>query len=134
VIFKVQVMAMTDDGSQEICEIASVERTDLKPETLGLTLAEGKAILKGIQQTVIQRQISSCLAPCRQCPHLWPVAPQQGLSRPLACPKVKSPRLHHCHCQQQETGTFSPPSRSASRPHDPRVVLPGNQMGVADEL
>jgi len=39
---------MADDGDQETCEITSVERRDLKPETLGLTLAEGKAMLKGI--------------------------------------------------------------------------------------
>jgi hypothetical protein len=113
VILKVQVMAMTEDGSQEICEIASVERTDLKPETLGLTLAEGKAILKGIQQTVIQRQISSCLAPCRQCPTCGRRRPSKGyhdlsLRTVFGCLKVKSPRLHHCHCQQEETGTFSP--------------------------
>jgi hypothetical protein len=62
VIFKLQVMVITEDGHQETCEITSVERRDLKPETLGLTLAESKAILKGIQQIVVERQASTCLA------------------------------------------------------------------------
>jgi hypothetical protein len=35
-------------AAKKIREITCLERTDLKPETLGLTLAEGKAILKGV--------------------------------------------------------------------------------------
>jgi hypothetical protein len=45
-----------DDSQQETCEITSVERKDLKPAMLSLTLAEGKAILKDIQAIVIERQ------------------------------------------------------------------------------
>jgi len=41
-IYKIQVVTVSEDGCQETLEIACVERTDLKPETLGLTLAEGK--------------------------------------------------------------------------------------------
>ena len=69
-IFKLQVVVIADDGQQETCEITSVERKDLKPATLGLTLAEGKSILKDIQEIVIQRQAALCLATYRQCPDL----------------------------------------------------------------
>ena len=41
-IYKIQVVTVSEDGCQETLEIACVERTDLKPETLGLALAEGK--------------------------------------------------------------------------------------------
>jgi len=68
VILKLQVVVVTEDGHEETCEITSVERTDLKPETLGLTLAEGKAILKSVQRILIQRQAASGLLPYRQCP------------------------------------------------------------------
>jgi hypothetical protein len=44
-ICKIQAVTLTEDGREEIREVASLERTDLKPETLGLTLAEAKAIL-----------------------------------------------------------------------------------------
>ena len=41
----------------------SIERKDLKPETLGLTLAEGKAILKDIQTgKFISAWIQECKA------------------------------------------------------------------------
>jgi hypothetical protein len=68
VIYRVQVVVIGEDGSQEIREIRSIERKELKPETLGLTLAEGKAILKDIQQIVVAQQISTGLAPLRLCP------------------------------------------------------------------
>jgi hypothetical protein len=37
-IYKIQVVTIGEDGCQETLEIACVERTDLKPETLGLPL------------------------------------------------------------------------------------------------
>ena len=60
-ICKIQVVTVGEDGREETLEITSVERTDLKPETLGLTLAEGKMILKDLQQIVVERQVSSSL-------------------------------------------------------------------------
>jgi hypothetical protein len=47
--FKIQVVAVSGDGREQTREIASLERDDLQPETLGLTLAESKAILKDLQ-------------------------------------------------------------------------------------
>ncbi len=47
---KVQVVSITDDGQETMRELACIERDDLTPETLGLTLAEGKAILQSLQQ------------------------------------------------------------------------------------
>jgi hypothetical protein len=91
-----------------------VERTDVKPETLGLTLAEGKAILKGIQQIVIQRQADTCLAPYQQCPDCGSPRTSKGshdlsLRTVFGCLKVKSPRLlHHCDCRPHAAKTFSP--------------------------
>ena len=113
-IFKLQVVAIAEDGHQETCEITSVERRDLKPETLGLTLAEGKAILKGIQQIVIQRQADTCLAPYQQCPDCGSPRTSKGshdlsLRTVFGCLKVKSPRLlHHCDCRPHAAKTFSP--------------------------
>jgi hypothetical protein len=50
--YTVHVVITTDNSQTETREIASVEREDLTPTTLGLTLAEGKAILKGLQAVV----------------------------------------------------------------------------------
>jgi hypothetical protein len=43
---KVQVVTIADDGQETTRDIACVERQDLTPETLGLSLAEGKAVLQ----------------------------------------------------------------------------------------
>ena len=60
--FKIQIVAVSDDGREQTREIASLERDDLQPETLGLTLAESKAILKDLQEIVVQRQATDFIA------------------------------------------------------------------------
>lgn len=112
-IFKLQVVMIAEDGHQETCEIISVERRDLKPETLGLNLAEGKAILKDIQQVVIQRQTSVFLEHYRECAHCGRRCASKGyhdmsVRTVFGRLKVKSPRLHHCDCRPDEAKTFSP--------------------------
>ena len=67
-ICKIQVFTIGDDGREETRELACLERTDLKPETLGLTLAEGKMILKDLQQIVVECQVASSLLLKRACP------------------------------------------------------------------
>ena len=67
-ICKIQVVTVGEDGREETREITSIQRTDVKPETLGLTLAEGKMILKDLQQVVVESQVSSLLLPKRTCP------------------------------------------------------------------
>jgi hypothetical protein len=57
-IFPIRVIAIAEDGQEQVHEIPSLQRTDLKPETLGLTLAEGKAILTEIQRLVVEQQIT----------------------------------------------------------------------------
>ena len=100
-------------GHEETCELACLERTDLKPETLGLTLAEGKMILKGLQQIVVERQVSSSLLPKRACPDCGQPRSSKGnhslsLRTVFGQLTVRSPRLHHCTCRPHQTKTFSP--------------------------
>ena len=58
-ICKIQVVTIGEDGHKETREITSIQRTDVKPETLGLTLAEGKMILEDLQQVVVESQVCS---------------------------------------------------------------------------
>jgi hypothetical protein len=78
-ICKIQVVTLGEDGREEAREIARLERTDLKPETMGLTLAEGKAILKGLQAIVVEGQVSAHLAAQRPCPDCGGGTRPQGL-------------------------------------------------------
>lgn len=111
--FKIQVIAITDDGQKEVCEITSLTRGELTLETVGLSLAEGKAILKDIQQIVIERQVSSFMASQKLCPGCGQWRHSKGycdLSLRTLFGKVslQSERLHHCECQSHTTKTFSP--------------------------
>jgi hypothetical protein len=57
----IQVVITTEDGQTETREIACLEREDLTPTTLGLTLADGKAIFKALQAVVVERQMATSL-------------------------------------------------------------------------
>jgi hypothetical protein len=112
-IYKIQVVTIGEDGREETREITSIQRTDVKPETLGLTLAEGKMILRDLQQIVVESQVSSLLLPKRSCPECGEPRCSKGnhtllLRSVFGQLTVKSPRVHHCVCRPHETKTFSP--------------------------
>jgi hypothetical protein len=67
--YAVHVVITTDEGQTETREIACVEREDLTPTTLGLILAEGKTILKALQQVVVEQQMTTYLKTQRPCAH-----------------------------------------------------------------
>src|SRR6202140_4833045 len=112
-VFKIQVVTIGEDGRKETREITSIRRTDVKPETLGLTLAEGKMILKDLQQVIVESQVSSLLLPKRPCPvsgepRCSKGNPPRSVRTGLGRLTVRSPRLYHCVCRPHETKTFSP--------------------------
>jgi hypothetical protein len=49
-------------------EIACLCRGDLRPETLGLSLAEGKALLAKVQETMVTHQVAAYVEQQRSCP------------------------------------------------------------------
>ena len=112
-ICRIQVVTIGEDGHEKRREIRFIQRTDLKPETLGLTLAEGKMILKDLQQIVVECQVASFLLPKRACPDCGEARCTKGSHTLLVRTvfgqlTVRSPRLHHCACRPHETKTFSP--------------------------
>jgi hypothetical protein len=112
--FKIQVIATAENGQKEVREITSLTRDELTPEALGLSLTEGKAILKDIQQIVIERQVSSFMASQKLCPDCGQRRHSKGYSSDLSMRtlfgkvSLQSERLHHCDCQSHTTKTFSP--------------------------
>ena len=110
---QIRIVAIADNGQQQVYEIASLQRTELKMETLGLTLAEGKTILCEIQRVVVERQVGECLEPYRHCSACG--QPQHGKGQhdlPMRTVfgkmKIPSPRIVYCDCQPHETKSFSP--------------------------
>lgn len=59
---KVQIVIESDGGTTEAVEnVVNLERGSLRPEDLGLTLAEAKTLLEGVQRTMAERQIAEYL-------------------------------------------------------------------------
>jgi hypothetical protein len=111
-IFQIRIVTIGEDGQEQIHEIPYLQRTELKPETLGLTLAEGKAILREIQRVVAKQQIADAVSAhrsCSACGQPRPTKGQHQLSLPTVFGKitVPSPRFLHCDCQPHETKSFS---------------------------
>src|SRR5215510_5362715 len=110
---KVQVVTITDDGQETTRDIACVERQDLAPETFGLSLAEGKAVLQALQEVVVEWQMHTYLQQQRACPHCGKARRSKGIHHTVfrtvfGTIPVDSPRLYQCGCQPETTTSFSP--------------------------
>jgi hypothetical protein len=94
-----------DDGESAPLVIGRIERNGpVQAGTLGLTLAESKSLLYGLQEVLVQRQLKSCCEAQRRCPHC-------GARRALkdyhaACFKslfgnivLRVPRIQGCRCK-----------------------------------
>ena len=66
--FRVEVICLGHNGAEDRCEVIEVERHELAMETLGLNLAEAKAILAGVQELMTALQVAEDLDRRRKCP------------------------------------------------------------------
>jgi Plasmid pRiA4b ORF-3-like protein len=126
--YTIQVVITTDDGQTETRELASLEREHLSPTTLGLTLAEGKTLLKALQEIVVKRQLTAYLATQRPCAHCGTLQHSKGyhttqVRTVFGTIPVHSLRLHHCPCQPQTTKTFSPLAVLLPEPTTPELLF-----------
>jgi hypothetical protein len=111
--FRVEVVSINDQGTEERRQVMEMERQELAMETLGLSLAEGKAILQGVQDFVASQQITEDLQRRRRCPNCgqWHHSKEAGTSTvetvfgPVAVP---NPRWERCPCQTDGPKTFRP--------------------------
>ena len=111
--FRLQLVAIGDSGQEQVQEIARLEREGVQLETLGLTLAEGKLVLKNVQESVIQKQVHESLTRQRCCPDCGKLRQCKGhhdvtFRTLFGNVELKSPRLHHCPCRPHAEKSFSP--------------------------
>jgi len=111
--FRVEVICVNDEGTEQRHGVMEMERRELAMETLGLSLAEGKAILRGVQDFVASQQTSEDLQRRRSCPNCGQRyhSKEAGTSTvetvfgPVAVP---NPRWERCSCQSEGPKTFRP--------------------------
>lgn len=61
---KIQIVMESDSHDTPITEeIACIQRGDLAPETLGLTLAEAKDLLANVQANMVKEQTTEYVKP-----------------------------------------------------------------------
>jgi hypothetical protein len=81
---RIQVIIESDNGTPELVQdVAHLEREELQPETLGLTLAEGKPLLEGVQRTLVTQQTAAYLAQQALYPQCQTPRHRKG-TRPIA--------------------------------------------------
>ena len=111
--FKVQVVTTSDDGQESIRDLACMERDDLTAESLGLSVADSKALLQSLQEVVVEWQMNTYLDSQRHCPDCGQLRHSKGshhiaFRTVFGTIPVESPRLEHCSCQAHDTQSFSP--------------------------
>lgn len=111
---KVQIVIEHEELDEPIIEeISCLCRGDLLPETMGITLDEGKNLLANMQAAMVKHQAQEYVDRQRRCPTCGKRRGAKGhheiVWRSLfgkLC--LKSPRLYKCACQPHKTKSFSP--------------------------
>jgi hypothetical protein len=110
----VQVVIEPADGPAIVAQVATLERETLTDETLGLSLAEGKAILAGVQERLVAQQAAAYVATQQTCPQCGArrrcKRHHQIVIRSLfGTLRLDSPRLSTCACQGRDTPRSTSP-------------------------
>jgi hypothetical protein len=109
----VQITVQSDEGQAEaVREVACLERGPLHPETLGLSLAEARSILAGLEQTLVEQQAAEFIAQQRRCPQCGRERACKGhhqivFRTPFGKLKLDSPQLYGCPCRSPGPGPKS---------------------------
>jgi hypothetical protein len=110
---RIEVVSVRADGSEQRRHLLGIERQELAMETLGMSLAESKALLEGIQGFMVSQQVSENLEQRRTCLHCGRrhtvkgagSTPVKTLFGPV---NVPNPRWNRCACQTKGPETFRP--------------------------
>src|SRR5689334_18132600 len=94
-------------------ELLLLDKSDDRLEALGLSLAEAKALLAGVQQRLVTAQAASYAARHRGCPVCGRRRRSKGPSpivfrTAFGTVPLASPRFHQCGCHPTDSKTVSP--------------------------
>ncbi len=111
--FEITLRVTTPDGEMEEREVIVLDKGHERHEDIGLSIEEGKALLKALQHKIVEAQTEAFCAPKSVC---------QGCQRRLRCKgahairyrtvfgdiTARSPRYYRCRCKGLRPKTFSP--------------------------
>ena len=124
---KIQITVESDKDQGVVQEVAHLDRGTLRPETLGMTLAEARAILAGIERTVVEQQAAEFMAQQRTCSRCGRERSYKGrhhivFRTPFGKLRLESPRLYHCQCKSDGRTSFSPLAELLQERSSPELV------------
>ena len=125
---KVQLIIEAEDGSGEVLqEVAQWNRGALRPEQLGMTLAEAKQLLQGVQQAMVRQQVSEYITQQSTCSCCNKIRGRKGqheiLFRTLFGKlTLNSPRFYECRCQGKGRISSSPLAELLSERTAPELM------------
>jgi hypothetical protein len=123
---KVLLQITADDGTAgDAAEVAVFEKQTERPEDLGLSIAEGKALLAAVQQRMVDAQVASWMEQHRCCEECGQRRYSKGSHGVVFLTlygdvRIVSPRLHRCPCKS----TNGPATVSPLRALIPDYVAP----------
>src|SRR5690242_2000416 len=99
--FRIEVICVREDGTEERREVLTVTKEQLVMETFGLTLAEEKALLLAVQTAVVEEQTAAYLGQHRSCPtcgksHRSKEPRQSTVNTVFGPVAVPNPQWHRC--------------------------------------
>jgi hypothetical protein len=110
---RVEMVCVSADGREQRQDVLAIERQELTMETLGMSLAESKALLEGVQNFLIVQHATEDLGQRRACPDCG----QRRTTKDSGSTPVKTlfgrvdvpnPRWNRCACQTHGPRTFRP--------------------------
>jgi hypothetical protein len=125
---RVEVVFETEANElREVQEIMEIQRAELRPDTVGLTLDEAKTVLENLQQRIVEQQAAAYLRTQHRCPHCGNKRYHEGehtvtLRTLFGKLQIKSPRFYHCRCQPHPTRTFSPLAERLAERSTPELL------------
>ena len=124
--FKIQFVIIAEDGTETSEELIVLDKEHERLEQLGLTLAEGKQLLREVQRRVLERQVTAFLATQAVCPACGRERGTKdhktlGLRTLFGTVTLESPRLRRCCRQPDERASTSPLTRLLSERSTPEL-------------
>lgn len=125
--FELRLRVTDDEGTVVEHDVFAFTRAEPALETLGMTLEEGKNLLKAVQQAVLETQVGAFVESHRACPDCGQRRLVRGSGRISFSTlfgeiELRSPRLHHCDCISRRTKSFSPLSKLLSGRCHPELI------------
>ena len=122
-------LLIESDGGEIVTteEVAQVERHSLRPEDVGLTLAEARQMLSNAQRLIVQEQLAEYIDNKSRCSDCGQTLTRKGqheiVFRTLFGElRLPSPRFYSCSCREAGQISFSPLAQQLPERTAPELV------------